>query len=90
MANQPGTTTRRDPDYMRQLGKKGGQRTVERHGREHMSQIGKIGFAVTFQKHWGGNKEAFCRRLKELGLMAQDPVPENGAWQYPKRDDEPW
>jgi hypothetical protein len=75
---------------MRQLGRKGGQRTVELHGSAHMAKIGKIGFAVTVQKYWKGDKDAFCRRLKELGLMAQDPVPENRAWQYPQREGEPW
>jgi hypothetical protein len=75
---------------MQLVGQKGGRTTVERHGREHMSKIGKRGFAVIVQKYWNGDRDAYCRRLKELGLMAQDPTPWNGAWQYPQREGEPW
>ncbi len=72
------------------FGRRGGQATVTRHGRAHMAKIGKRGFEATVQKHWQGNREAFLRRLKELGLMAQDPVPFNRAWQYEQRPGEPW
>lgn len=73
------------------FGKRGGDTTVERHGRDHMSQIGKRGFEATVQKHWNGNREACLRRLKELGLMAQDPASWNKAWsEKPQRPDEPW
>lgn len=72
------------------FGKRGGTTTVKRHGSGHMSKIGKRGFEATLQKHWNGNREAFLRRLKELGLMAQDPAPWNGAHQYEKRPGEPY
>lgn len=72
------------------FGKRGGDTTVERHGKAHMSKIGKRGFEATVQKHWQGNREACLRRLKELGLMAQDPAAFNGAWQREKRPGEPW
>jgi hypothetical protein len=73
------------------FGQRGGQTTVKRHGRAHMSKIGKAGFEATVQKHWQGNREAFLRRLKELGLMAQDPAEWNQAWSgKPQRPSEPW
>lgn len=68
----------------------GGKVTVARHGREHLRAIGKRGFAVTVDRHWGGDRKAFIRRLVELGLMAQDPAPQNGAWQFPRKVGEPW
>ena len=71
-------------------GRKGGQTTAARYGREHMQAIGRKGFQVTCERYWNGDRERFVRRLVELGLMAQDPAPWNGAWQYPKRTDEPW
>ena len=77
-------------DTAAQFGQRGGTTTVQRHGRAHMSKIGKAGFEATVHKHWNGNREACLRRLKELGLMAQDPIPQNGAWQREQRPDEPW
>lgn len=72
------------------FGKRGGDKTVTRYGKVHMSEIGKRGFAATVRKHWKGDREAFLRRLKELGLMAQDAAPWNGAHQFEQRPDEPW
>ena len=73
------------------FGRRGGQATVKRHGRAHMSKIGKAGFAAMVEKYWKGNREACLRRLKELGLMAQDPFPLNKAWSdKPQRPGEPW
>lgn len=57
------------------FGQRGGKTTVKRHGSAHMSKIGKLGFAATVQKHWKGDRAACLRRLKELGLMAQDAAP---------------
>ena len=34
-----------------QAGRKGGQATVQRHGREHMAEIGTRGAAVTWQRY---------------------------------------
>ncbi len=77
-------------EQMQELGRRGGRATVERHGREHMAAIGRKGFAVMVDRHWGGDRKAAVRRLVELGLMAQDPIPENGAWQVRRRQNEPW
>jgi hypothetical protein len=74
----------------REAGAIGGRVTVARHGREHMRAIGARGFAVTVERYWGGDRKACVRRFIELGLMAQDPVPGNGAWQFARKDGEPW
>lgn len=78
------------PDTAATFGKRGGSTTVKRHGRAHMSKIGKLGFDAMVQKYWNGDRAACLRRLKELGLMAQDPYPANFAWQSEKRPGEPW
>ncbi|HEY0739294.1 MAG TPA: hypothetical protein VGD69_30510 [Herpetosiphonaceae bacterium] len=73
------------------FGKRGGSTTVKRHGRSHMSTIGKRGFEAMVQKYWKGDRAACLRRLKELGLMAQDSAEWNGAWSNkPQRPGEPW
>ena len=74
----------------KEAGAIGGKVTFIRYGRPHMQAIGRRGFAATVERHWSGDRQAFVRRLHELGLMAQDPYPANGAWQFPKRDGEPW
>lgn len=73
-----------------EAGRLGGRATVARHGREYMSKIGRRGFSVTVERYWAGDRKACLRRLQELGLMAQDPYPDNGAWQFPRKDGEPW
>jgi hypothetical protein len=79
------------PDTAADFGRRGGQATVKRHGHAHMSKIGKAGFAAMVNKYWNGDRAACLRRLKELGLMAQDPFPANAAWsQKPQRPGEPW
>jgi hypothetical protein len=55
-----------------------------------MAAIGRLGFQATVDRHWNGDRRAAVRRLQELGLMAQDPVPENGVWQFEQRPGEPW
>lgn len=37
-------------EYMRQLGRKGGQATAKKHGKEYMSQLGKKGFEALAKK----------------------------------------
>ena len=66
-------------DTAADFGRRGGQATVKRHGRQHMSEIGKAGFEAMVQKYWNGDRAACLRRLKEKGLMAIDPTPFNGA-----------
>jgi len=62
------------------LGRKGGQATAEKHGREHMRKIGRKGFHAVVRKHYGGDYRLAINTLIARGLMALDPVPENGAW----------
>lgn len=68
-------------DHMRAIASKGGQAVVEQRGIEHMSAIGKVGFAATVERVFGGDRKAAIRRWVKIGLKAQDPFPENGAWQ---------
>jgi len=37
-------------EYMRQLGRKGGTATAQKHGKEYMSQLGKKGFEALAKK----------------------------------------
>lgn len=75
---------------MRELGRAGGRATASRYGRQHMQEIGRKGFAAMVEKHWNGNRRRAVQRLAELGRMSMDAVPENGAWQKPRKDGEPW
>ncbi|HEU4325712.1 MAG TPA: hypothetical protein VFS21_21410 [Roseiflexaceae bacterium] len=63
------------------MGRKGGRRTVERHGREHMSRIGVRGFWRTAERHWGGDPRPMVNYLIGVGRAATDPVPSNGAFE---------
>lgn len=69
------------PENAAAHGRKGGLRTVERHGREHMQRIGKLGFKATVQRHYGGDARKAVNTLIARGLATLDPVPQNGAWQ---------
>lgn len=73
------------PQTARIYGQRGGQATVQRHGREHMRRIGQAGFAATVKRHYGGDARAAVNALIARGLMTLDPAPYNGAWQ-PKGD----
>ena len=64
----------------KQLGAKGGKKTFEKHGKRHMQDIGRRGFKATVAKHYGGDVKLALNTLIAKGLMAQDPVPSNGAW----------
>jgi len=75
---------------MATIGRKGGLTTVARYGREYMRQIGRKGFNHMVEKYWAGDRRRATRRLAELGRMSTDPAPWNNAWQYPRREDEPW
>jgi hypothetical protein len=68
-------------------GRKGGQTTVQRHGRAHMQRIGRAGFRATVQRHYAGDARAYLNRLIALGLAALDPMPDNGAWTRPDTPD---
>jgi len=68
------------PDNAAIYGARGGARTFERHGREHMRTIGKLGLQATVERHYNGNRRLAINTLIHKGLMASDPMPENGAW----------
>lgn len=53
-------------------GRRGGQATVARHGREHMRAIGQRGFASTVARHFGGDRRAAINHLIQRGLAAGD------------------
>jgi general stress protein YciG len=60
---------------------KGGRELVAKHGREHMQMIGRRGWHALVWKRFGGDYRRAGLWLSRNGLRAQDPVPENGAWQ---------
>jgi hypothetical protein len=55
---------------MRELGRKGGNATFERYGREHMAAIGRKGFAALASFARGGRKAALGR-LAASGKLAR-------------------
>lgn len=65
----------------RAAGSKGGKQTASTRGREHMQAIGKRGWHELVAKRFGGDIVSAGFWLSRNGLRAQDPVPENGAWQ---------
>jgi hypothetical protein len=67
------------------FGRKGGRRTVEKHGRAYMSRIGVRGFWRTVERHWEGNPRAFVNYLIQMGIAATDPVPQNGAFTHDRK-----
>jgi len=76
------TLERYGRSHFQRIGKKGGQATFQKYGREHMQELGRKGFQAMVAKHWLGDRQAALNRLGQLGRMAQDPAPWNGAWQY--------
>jgi general stress protein YciG len=46
------STTKRDREYYRELGRKGGQATARKYGSGWMSQIGKRGWLATTTKYF--------------------------------------
>ncbi|MBK8255629.1 MAG: hypothetical protein IPK82_23565 [Polyangiaceae bacterium] len=54
-------------DNARQHGRKGGQRTPERHGRAHFQRIGRAGFQSTTEKYFDGDEQKHKQFLAELG-----------------------
>lgn len=57
-------------EYFRELGRRGGQATVAKHGPEHMREIGRRGFEVTTKRHFQGSKALHKRWLVECGTWA--------------------
>jgi len=41
----------RDSAYMREIGRRGGQTTAKRYGREHMAKIGRRGAAAFYARY---------------------------------------
>jgi hypothetical protein len=50
-------------------GSRGGKATFTKHGPTHMRKIAKRGFAVTVERHWKGDREAYTAFLRERGLL---------------------
>ncbi|MCA9936815.1 MAG: hypothetical protein KC415_22925 [Anaerolineales bacterium] len=50
-------TTKRDSEFYRRIGSKGGRTTVAKHGREHMQRIGRKGFESTTQRYFRSEAE---------------------------------
>lgn len=46
-----------------------GRSTVKRHGTEHMRKIGKVGFQATCNKYYNGDTGAMLYALREQGLI---------------------
>lgn len=67
-------------DNAASFGRRGGLRTVERHGTEHMRRIGEKGFWVMVVRHWEANPRAFVNWFVAVGLAATDPMPHNSAY----------
>ena len=53
-----------------EMGQRGGNATVKKHGRAHMRAIGRRGFAETVRRHWRGDRAAYTAHLREAGLLA--------------------
>jgi hypothetical protein len=68
----------------------GGNATVRKHGVAHMAAIGRKGWYALVTKRFGGDYTRAGMWLSRHGLRAQDPFPENGAWQtVPPIDPQP-
>lgn len=61
---------KRPREYYQQIGRKGGQTTVQRHGRDHMSRIGKQGFQTTTNRHFQGQRSWHIAWLRVAGEHA--------------------
>lgn len=61
-------TTKRDKEFYRRIGAKGGRATVEKYGREHMRKIGRRGYAVTTCRYFMGNAHLHNKWLVKAGL----------------------
>jgi general stress protein YciG len=51
------------------LGRRGGETTNSRHGRDHYRQAGALGFTATVEKHWHGDRERYTAFLRDKGLL---------------------
>lgn len=58
---------KRDREFYRRIGSKGGRATVARHGRAHMSEIGRRGYMVTTCRYFLGNDQLHNRYLARMG-----------------------
>lgn len=50
-----------------QMGRKGGNATKAKHGREHFSKAGKAGVQAHIDKHFDGDREKFNEWLASVG-----------------------
>jgi hypothetical protein len=56
-----------------EAGRKGGNTTKARHGREHFVRAGKLGFAAAARTHAAGNAKYNLEWLRSHGKMAAPP-----------------
>jgi general stress protein YciG len=68
-------------EHMREIAVRGGQAVVRARGREYMREIGRVGFVRWVERKFGGDRARAIEWLVKKGRAAQDPFPENGAWQ---------
>jgi hypothetical protein len=54
-----------------EAGRRGGNQTKKRHGRQHYQEAGRKGFLVTVARHWQGDKPAYIRWLHAHGWIAE-------------------
>jgi hypothetical protein len=64
MSDTPKKLTKAD------AGRRGGNSTKARHGREHYVKAGKKGFLATVARHWQGDREGYLRWLRANGYLA--------------------
>lgn len=50
-----------------ELGRRGGQATVAKHGNEHMQEIGRKGFVATTKRYFHGSEFSHIRFLINMG-----------------------
>lgn len=76
--------TKKDKEFYRRIGSKGGKQTFARHGHEHMSRIGRKGFDATTEKYFRNEREhklflaemgAYTKRKSADLKYARDGVP---------------
>lgn len=59
--------SKRDANYYRELGSRGGRVTAERYGPEHMSEIGRRGHEQTTARYFAGNEALHNDFLRRMG-----------------------
>jgi len=65
-----------------EAGRKGGQTTAARYGKDHMSHIGYMGMLSTAERHYSGDVDTM---MDELRARAEKPVWDDAlkCWKRP-------